>query len=63
MKDELQFENKIKPRNLKENSILLPAVNSQRHLTKPLSRYGKEQNNFSFNESYFRKILDLLTTL
>ncbi|MBI2127121.1 MAG: hypothetical protein HYU02_07410 [Thaumarchaeota archaeon] len=35
---------KILPRGIKE-SLYLPPLHSQRHLTKPLKRYGKEKNS------------------
>ena len=53
----LQYEETKEKRVLKEGSILLPAKNAHRHLTKPLERYGKENSSFLFNENYFREML------
>ena len=43
--DKSNLDSTIIPRHIRENEIYLPAVDAQRHLTKPLKR--KEKNKFN----------------
>ena len=55
-------ETRLIERNLKENEVYLPAIDAQRHLTKPLKRQNKNKFD-NFKEIYLllEKIFTQLT--